>query len=71
MLDEKSNSMRKSDILEKYQSRIGKLYDSDGSNFPFRVRGGRQTNWQQYALVYEYVVNKIYLFAMEMISLIY
>ena len=58
MLDEKSNSMRESDILEEYQSRIGKLYDCDSSNFPFRVRGGRQTNWQQYAFIHEYVVNK-------------
>ena len=54
----------------KYQRRVGQLYDYNSAEIPYRFRGGRRTTWQQYALIHEFVVKKIYPFRTEMISLI-
>ena len=54
----------------EYQRRIGQLYDYNSAEIPYHVRGGRRTTWQQYALIHEFVVKKIYPFRTEMISLI-
>ena len=53
-----SLSVADSDILLAYQSSIAQLYGCNSSVAPFHVRGGRSTSWQQYALIYEFVVNK-------------